>query len=456
VESQTRSRPGKLQFKMSWAPDGQQQMDCKVDRVKAFVRPNCFLRIAHFFGYGYPEFDMTCEDRPNSYEADFEKLPVMQMKLDILESMICMESFDPADMARYRGSQAASEHEAQFPPDSSGRAPASSAYARQHLSDGRRGTASRRHTTAMPTAGTAAGRGTAAPEDPLKASPDGQEGKVPSNLTTIVCKAQRIEYVYGREQISQVKEALAGKLQEYARSRPRARQASAGAPEGGAGEQLGAAQIDSSVTKAPGVEPASLAKPDLLGLPQPPDSREPEEKGPSASTPRGDGEATEVGRQSYMRMLLKIRQFAPYICDSVDLDNFGFEGIQKRQLISPLDITFSHSKLLRVEAGGSGKPARFTPYQKNVADIGKTLFKVTFSDVLVLQETSSRLLESQQQYEDHLVEYLRERAKEEGGHHQEPLRLRSVAGARAERERRGSFLAFGTAGRAARAREESF
>lgn len=105
-------------------------------------------------------------------------------------------------------------------------------------------------------------------------------------------------------------------------------------------------------------------------------------------------------------MLLKIRQFAPYICDSVDLDNFGFEGIHKRQLISPMDITFSHGKLLSVESGDSGKPARFTPHQKNVVDIGKTLFKVTFSDVFVLQETSYKLMESQQQYEDYLVGYL--------------------------------------------------
>jgi hypothetical protein len=38
-------------------------------------------------------------------------------------------------------------------------------------------------------------------------------------------------------------------------------------------------------------------------------------------------EATEVNRQSYMRMLLKVRQFSPYICDSIDLDSFGFDDI---------------------------------------------------------------------------------------------------------------------------------
>lgn len=90
-----------------------------------------------------------------------------------------------------------------------------------------------------------------------------------------------------------------------------------------------------------------------------------------------------------------MRQFSPYICDSIDLDNFGFDEIQKRQLISPMDVTFSHGKLLRIEHFDSGKPARFTPFQKNEIEVGKALLKVTFSDVLVLQETSNKLLESQ-------------------------------------------------------------
>jgi hypothetical protein len=52
-------KPGKLQFRLWWAADGEQEMDCKVDKVKLFLRPNEFLRIAHFFAYGYPEFDMA-------------------------------------------------------------------------------------------------------------------------------------------------------------------------------------------------------------------------------------------------------------------------------------------------------------------------------------------------------------------------------------------------------------
>ena len=57
----------------------------------------------------------------------------------------------------------------------------------------------------------------------------------------------------------------------------------------------------------------------------------------------------EVARQPFMKMRLQIRQFAPYICDSLDLDQFGFKNIEKRQLISPMDLTFYHSKQLKVD-----------------------------------------------------------------------------------------------------------
>ena len=60
-----------------------------------------------------------------------------------------------------------------------------------------------------------------------------------------------------------------------------------------------------------------------------------------------------------------------------------------------MDITFSHGKLLKVDYIDDGKPARFTPFQKNEINIGRTFLKVAFSDVLVLQEASAKLLESQ-------------------------------------------------------------
>ena len=81
-------------------------MECKVDKVKVFIRPYYFMKIGHFFGYGYPEFDMTSDDRPNYYETDFEMLPIMKMKIEILDSMICMDSFDTNDFLNFKGNQA--------------------------------------------------------------------------------------------------------------------------------------------------------------------------------------------------------------------------------------------------------------------------------------------------------------------------------------------------------------
>ena len=173
---------------MHWTADGQQQMDCKIDKVKVFVRPNCFMKVGHFFGYGYPEFDQMSEDRPNHYEADLEKLPVMKLKVELLDSMICMDSFEPADLVSYLKSQAFAEQQAQNPGEGglagSFRSAAPSMYAQQPQADSRRGTTSRRH-TAMPSA---AG-GPTIPEDPLKSNKDTQEGTGPSTFTTIVCSA---------------------------------------------------------------------------------------------------------------------------------------------------------------------------------------------------------------------------------------------------------------------------
>ena len=85
---------GKFLFKLNWAANGQQIMECKIDKIKIFIRPFYFLKISHFFGYGYPEFDLSSPDKPNDYETDFEKFPVQKMRLEILDSLICLDSFN--------------------------------------------------------------------------------------------------------------------------------------------------------------------------------------------------------------------------------------------------------------------------------------------------------------------------------------------------------------------------
>ena len=222
-EAPKHGKPGKFLFKMHWAPDGEQQMDCKIDKVKVFIRPNCFMKIGHFFGYGYPEFDLMSEDRPNAYETDVEKLPIMKLKIDILDSMICMDSFEPADLVGYLESQALLELQDQILAESSlagglGSA-ASSTYARQPQSESWRGTTPRGYAAMSSAAGASA-----MADDPLKSNKEAQDSPGSSNFTTIVCSAQRIEYVYGREQLSCIKEELYQKLKEFARARQKKKQ----------------------------------------------------------------------------------------------------------------------------------------------------------------------------------------------------------------------------------------
>ena len=58
-----------------------------------------------------------------------------------------------------------------------------------------------------------------------------------------------------------------------------------------------------------------------------------------------------------------------------------------------MDVTYNHGKLLKVNWTDNDEPSRFTPFHKNEFIIGKTLLKVTFSDILVLQEASSILID---------------------------------------------------------------
>jgi hypothetical protein len=149
-----------------------------------------------------------------------------------------------------------------------------------------------------------------------------------------------------------------------------------------------------------------------------------------------------VGKQPYERMRLAIRGFGPYICDSIDLDDCGFDAIQKRQLISPMDIAFNNSKELKIEAGNTTNPAGFIPFQRSEIDISKTLLKVTFSDILVLQETSSKLVDSQSEFQDFLIAYLA-KLKEEKLMEKPKVRSQSPSKQARMNSARGSFLSLG-------------
>ena len=52
---------------------------------------------------------MDSDDRPNYYETDFEKLPIMTMTVEILDSMICVDSFEANDLVNFKGNLASFE-----------------------------------------------------------------------------------------------------------------------------------------------------------------------------------------------------------------------------------------------------------------------------------------------------------------------------------------------------------
>mmetsp|Transcript_17068 Transcript_17068/g.26362 ORF Transcript_17068/g.26362 Transcript_17068/m.26362 type:complete len:125 (-) Transcript_17068:5844-6218(-) len=76
-------------------------------------------------------------------------------------------------------------------------------------------------------------------------------------------------------------------------------------------------------------------------------------------------------------------------------------------------MTYTNSKLLRLDYYNDGRPAFFIPFYKNEVNLDQTLVKATFSDIGILQEVATKLMASQKRYTDFLVTYLSKYKKDE-------------------------------------------
>lgn len=243
---------GRLCYSNTWAADGQSQQVWLLDRAKLFVRPNEFLRIAHFFGQGSPEFDPESEDQPNAYQADFERLPGQQMKVEISSSLVCVDSFDLAEglNAMHR------RHDLDRAPHQASEATARLGQAH----DDQLGRTAFREDAATSKPGarkqpTAAQdrRGGGPAQEPHFVGLLEDEPKAGPELTTIACRVGHMEYLYAGEQLSQVKEQLAEKLRRFV-ARRKQESANAGPPSARSPEETKEELVDSSVLPSTGRE----------------------------------------------------------------------------------------------------------------------------------------------------------------------------------------------------------
>lgn len=173
--------PGKLLVKITSNPDGSQVIDTKLDKTKIFVRPFHFYRLAHFFGEGYPVYDkpdgVEVGEWPNSYESDMEKVAGQKIRLEVLDSMLCFDSFAVEDLVNTHMNQAFLGFRA-------------SAMQEDPL---------KRHSTMQK-------------ETPAEA-PDS------ASLTTIVARCERIDYTYNRLRIDDIKKGLYENFKESEKER---------------------------------------------------------------------------------------------------------------------------------------------------------------------------------------------------------------------------------------------
>lgn len=161
----------------------------------------------------------------------------------------------------------------------------------------------------------------ASPEHRARESFAAQGSHWSQHFTTIVCRTQLLEYKYSRDQISQVKEQLYEKMKEHARKREEELQKEAQDGEDGAYRDLEEAKQneDSFQRDRPESNATSIAESNLRF----------QENYIGGQRRLGEEESgfEEVASDHFLRMQIRVRQFSPYICESLDLDANGFENI---------------------------------------------------------------------------------------------------------------------------------
>lgn len=105
-----------------------------------------------------------------------------------------------------------------------------------------------------------------------------------------------------------------------------------------------------------------------------------------------------------MQFTLKLKQFSPYICENAEFDSGSFDACQKRQLMSPIDLSLSHQQFMRFEASELPIPrARFRVSKLYEIIIPRSLCKLTFSDMLIIQGALSKISDSSAAYEKYMA-----------------------------------------------------
>lgn len=107
-QNKKKESQGKFFWKINYLANGSQMMESRIEKAKIILKPFNFLKIVHFFGYGYPEYQEQMQDGdsigewPNQWETDLEKMPEMKIKMEIKDCLICMDGFDTGDLLEYK------------------------------------------------------------------------------------------------------------------------------------------------------------------------------------------------------------------------------------------------------------------------------------------------------------------------------------------------------------------
>lgn len=107
-------------------------------------------------------------------------------------------------------------------------------------------------------------------------------------------------------------------------------------------------------------------------------------------------------------MRLQFFDLCPFICDLKELESHYFDNIRKRSIITPFNLTYYYAKYISYLNGHK----KLTTFDKSEIKNDPAVIKVSYNDFSVLQELSSKFVDSYSKFNEFYLNYKQEQQKQ--------------------------------------------
>lgn len=90
--SKERKKISQVLLNMTANAKGEKDLKIEIAGLKITLKPHVLLMVYYFFVNSFPHYDETSIDKPSSYNFDPENAPKLQLRVDIEDSLICLQN----------------------------------------------------------------------------------------------------------------------------------------------------------------------------------------------------------------------------------------------------------------------------------------------------------------------------------------------------------------------------